>query len=57
MKKITKEKWLKSEMYVLAFPPQVVQMFVAKAEDLVHALACTSFPKLAFLQINLELVP
>jgi hypothetical protein len=44
-------------MYVLAFPPQVVQMFVAKAKDLVHALASTSFPKLAFLQINLELVP
>jgi hypothetical protein len=44
-------------MYVLAFPPQVVQMFVAQAKDLVHALACTSFPKLAFLQINFELVP
>jgi hypothetical protein len=44
-------------MYVLAFPPEVVQMFVPKAKDLVHALASTSFPKLAFLQINLELVP
>jgi hypothetical protein len=44
-------------MYVLTFPPQVFQMFVAQAKDLVHTLASTSFPKLAFLQINLELVP
>jgi hypothetical protein len=32
-------------------------MFVAQAKDLAHALASTSFPKLASLQINLEFVP
>jgi hypothetical protein len=32
-------------------------VFIAQAKDLVHALAYISFPKLTFLQINLELVP
>jgi hypothetical protein len=32
-------------------------MFAAQAKDLVQALASTSLPKHAFLQINLELVP
>jgi hypothetical protein len=32
-------------------------VFVAQAKDLVHVVASISFAKLAFLQINLELVP
>jgi hypothetical protein len=32
-------------------------MFATQAKDLVQADAFTSLPKLAFLQINLELVP
>jgi hypothetical protein len=44
-------------MYVPNSSPQVVQMFVAQAKDLLNAHASISFPILASLQINLELVP
>jgi len=37
--------------------PQVIQVFGAQTKGLMHILASTSFPKLASLQINLELVP
>ncbi len=55
--KNSKRKIVKKWNVCTSFSPQVVQMFVAQAKDLVHALASTSFPKLTFLQINLELVP
>jgi hypothetical protein len=56
-KKNTKSKRVRKLNVSTSSSPQVVQVFVAETKDLVHALAFTSFRKLASLQINLELVP
>jgi hypothetical protein len=55
--KNSKRKKVRKWNVCTSFSPQVVQMFVAQTKDLVHILTSISFPKLASLQINLELVP
>jgi hypothetical protein len=54
--KSSKRKRVRKWNVCISFSPQVVQVFVAQTKDLVH-ISSTSFPKLASLQINLELVP
>jgi len=54
-KKIAKEKGLESEMYVVVLPHKLFKSLLPKPRPCAHP--STSFPKLASLQINLELVP
>jgi hypothetical protein len=56
-KKNSKRKKVRKSNVCISFSPQVVQVFVAQAKDLVHVLAPIFCSKLASLQINLELVP